>query len=52
MIIEKIHHVYDSKNRVLAHSLTTEELEEKCKSIQDTYEIVTLEVEDYKESSY
>ena len=52
MILEKIHHVYNSKNQVLAYNLTTEELVEALKPIQDTYEIVTLEIENYKEASY
>jgi len=52
MLTGPIHHVYNSKNQVLAHSLTTEELEEILKPIEDRYEIVTLEVENYKEASY
>jgi hypothetical protein len=52
MVLEKIHHVYNSKNQVLAHSLTTEELVEALKPIHETYEIVTLEIENCKEASY
>jgi hypothetical protein len=47
-----IHHVYDSKNQVLAHSLTTEELEEVLKPIEERYEVVTLDPPNYRDASY
>jgi hypothetical protein len=52
MIEDKVHHVYNSKNQVLAHNLTTEELEEVVKPIEEKYEVVTLDVENYREASY
>ena len=52
MFTEPIHHVYNSKNQVLAYSLTTEELEEVLKPIEEKYEVVTLEPPNYKDASY
>ena len=52
MLKGPIHHVYDSKNQVLAHNLTTEELEDTLKPIKEKYEVVSLDVENYSDASY
>jgi len=52
MITEKIHHIYDSNNHVLAHNLSSEELEEQLDTIIEPIEIVSLDPPSYKEASY
>lgn len=52
MLTGPIHHVYDTNNQVLAHSLTTEELEEKLKQLEQNYEVLTLDPPQYQEASY
>jgi hypothetical protein len=47
-----VHHVYNSKNQVLAYNLSTEELEEILKPIEERYEVETLDPPEYKEASY
>jgi uncharacterized protein (DUF934 family) len=52
MFNEPVHHVYNSKNQVLAHSLTPEELEEILKPIEEKYEVITLDPPNYRDASY
>jgi hypothetical protein len=52
MLLEPVHHIYDFNNKVLAHSLTSEELEEKIKELQQNYKVLTLDPPPYQDASY
>jgi hypothetical protein len=52
MLTGPVHHIYDKHNQVIAHNLTTEEMEQKINEIEEYVEILTLEPPNYREASY